>query len=181
VRVTFDSNVFVSALNYQGPPAVLLELAAVDAFRLQLSAEILDETMRILAKKFGWSAEDITEASAVLYQPPDCSNIDVGVFRSGECARVAVRDYGPGVPDHALSKIFNPFFRVDDSRNSKTGGVGLGLAIASRALQLHNGTIVASNASPGLLITMDFPVAGPVRRDIGDSRDYSIPVERESE
>jgi predicted nucleic acid-binding protein len=66
VRVTFDSNVFVSALNYQEPPARLLELAAVEEFRLQLSAEILDETMRILANEFRWLAEDITEAREVL-------------------------------------------------------------------------------------------------------------------
>ena len=66
MRVTFDSNVFVSALNYPGTPARILELAAVDAFRLQVSAEILDETMGILANKFRWPAQDITEAHAVL-------------------------------------------------------------------------------------------------------------------
>ena len=66
MRVTFDSNVFVSALNYQGPPARLLELAAVEAFHLQLSAEILDETIRILSSKFRWPVEDIMEARTVL-------------------------------------------------------------------------------------------------------------------
>jgi putative PIN family toxin of toxin-antitoxin system len=66
VRVTFDSNVFISALNYNGPPTRLLELAAVEAFHLQLSAEILDETMRILANKFRWPAQDMTEARTVL-------------------------------------------------------------------------------------------------------------------
>ena len=116
--------------------------------------------------------------NAVRYSP-DGSNIDVRVFRSGDCARVTVRDYGPGVPDHVLSRIFNPFFRVDGSRNSETGGVGLGLAIASRALQLHHGTIGASNTNPGLVITMDFPAPGPVRRDIADSREHNIAVERE--
>lgn len=66
MRVTFDSNVFISALNYNGPPAHLLELAAVEAFHLQLSAEILEETMRILAGKFHWPAQDITEARTLL-------------------------------------------------------------------------------------------------------------------
>ncbi len=66
MRVTFDSNVYVSALNYPGTPSRLLELAAVDAFRLQTSAEILDETMRILANKFRWPAQDITEARDLL-------------------------------------------------------------------------------------------------------------------
>ncbi len=65
VRVTFDSNVF-SGLSYQGPPSRLLELAAVDAFRLQLSEEILEETTRILANKFHWPAQDIAQARDVL-------------------------------------------------------------------------------------------------------------------
>lgn len=66
MRVTFDSNVFVSALNYQGPPSRLLELAAVDAFDLQLSDKILEETTRILANKFRWPAEDIAQVRDVL-------------------------------------------------------------------------------------------------------------------
>jgi putative PIN family toxin of toxin-antitoxin system len=65
VRVTFDSNVYVSALNYPGTPARLLEVAAVDGFRLQISAEILDET-RILANKFRWPTQDIAEARDLL-------------------------------------------------------------------------------------------------------------------
>jgi len=49
------------------------------------------------------------------------------------------------------------FFRVDDSRDSTTGGVGLGLAIAKRAVQLHQGTLVAENARPGLRVTLTIP------------------------
>lgn len=64
MRVTFDSNVYVSA--HPGTPSRLLEVAAVDAFRLQLSAEILDESMRILADKFRWPAQDIAEARDLL-------------------------------------------------------------------------------------------------------------------
>lgn len=66
MRVTFDSNVYVSALNYPGVPSRLLELAALEAFRLQLSMEILSETVRILADKFHWPNEDIIEVRAVL-------------------------------------------------------------------------------------------------------------------
>lgn len=98
--------------------------------------------------------------NAVRYAP-DSSIIEVKVFSSGAYARVAVRDYGPGVPEYALSKIFHPFYRVDDSRNTQTGGVGLGLAIAWRAVELHHGNIAASIANPGLLITIDIPGTGP--------------------
>jgi two-component system sensor histidine kinase CpxA len=70
-----------------------------------------------------------------------------------------VRDYGPGVPEEALPKIFQPFFRVDDSRDSSTGGMGLGLAIAMRAVGLHNGQVRAENAHPGLRVSIELPVA----------------------
>jgi two-component system, OmpR family, sensor histidine kinase CpxA len=60
-----------------------------------------------------------------------------------------------------LTKIFQPFFRVDDSRSSETGGVGLGLTIAQRAVILHQGRIWAENANPGLRVSMEIPVARP--------------------
>ena len=66
MRVTFDSNVYVSALNYSGVPSRLLELSTLELFRLKMSAEILDETVRILVPKFHWPNEDIIEARAVL-------------------------------------------------------------------------------------------------------------------
>jgi two-component system sensor histidine kinase CpxA len=96
--------------------------------------------------------------NATYYSPRD-TRIEVSMASSSNGARIVVRDYGPGVPDHLLRQIFKPFFRVDDSRNSATGGIGLGLAIAFRAVQLHNGTISASNAHPGLMIEIDLPGA----------------------
>ena len=62
---------------------------------------------------------------------------------------VRVLDSGPGVPDEALSKIFEPFYRLDDARNRQTGGVGLGLSIADRAIRLHGGQVRASNRKEG--------------------------------
>jgi signal transduction histidine kinase len=67
---------------------------------------------------------------------------------------VLVRDYGPGVPEAALERIFDPFYRVENDRNRTSGGAGLGLAIARRAVELHKGTIRARNANPGLLVEM---------------------------
>ena len=51
------------------------------------------------------------------------------------------------------------FFRVDNSRDTATGGVGLGLAIAQRAILVHHGQIWAENAEPGLRVSVDLPVA----------------------
>jgi len=61
----------------------------------------------------------------------------------------SIRDHGPGVPDAALARLFDPFFRVDDDRDRATGGHGLGLAIAREAVRLHGGEVWAENAVDG--------------------------------
>jgi two-component system sensor histidine kinase CpxA len=77
--------------------------------------------------------------------------------------RFLVRDYGQGVPESELVKIFQPFYRVADDRNRQSGGTGLGLAIADRVVRIHGGTIQARNADPhGLEIEILLPQAAPV-------------------
>jgi two-component system sensor histidine kinase CpxA len=72
--------------------------------------------------------------------------------------RVAVRDYGPGIPESELKNIFQPFYRVADARDRQSGGAGLGLAIADRVVRLHGGTIRAENIAPcGLRIEIVLP------------------------
>jgi signal transduction histidine kinase len=66
-----------------------------------------------------------------------------------ESVIIIVRDHGPGVPNEALAQIFRPFYRVDEARDREAGGVGLGLAIAERAVRLHGGTLEAKNAAGG--------------------------------
>jgi signal transduction histidine kinase len=71
--------------------------------------------------------------------------------RSATSEEIVVRvlDSGPGVPNEALQKIFQPFYRLDDARNRQTGGAGLGLSIADRAIRLHHGQLRASNRKEG--------------------------------
>ena len=68
--------------------------------------------------------------------------------------RITVRDQGPGVPEESLGRIFDAFYRVDSDRDRASGGVGLGLAIARRAIEIHHGVIRARNAHPGLEVTL---------------------------
>ncbi len=71
---------------------------------------------------------------------------------------IDIEDNGPGVPDGQLTKIFNPFYRVDTAREKKTGGYGLGLAIAKQAIKLHDGDIQAMNRNNGgLLVRIVLP------------------------
>jgi two-component system, OmpR family, sensor histidine kinase CpxA len=75
---------------------------------------------------------------------------------------IRVSDSGPGVPDSSLAKIFEPFYRLDDARNRQTGGAGLGLSIADRAIRLHGGQISASNRKEGgLEIEIRIPASVP--------------------
>lgn len=94
-----------------------------------------------------------------IHYAPGGSAVDVKLSSTKDSARICVRDYGPGVPEDALPKIFQPFFRVDDSRESSSGGVGLGLAIARRAIGLHHGRLWAQNALPGLMVWIELPLA----------------------
>jgi signal transduction histidine kinase len=96
--------------------------------------------------------------NAVRYSPSH-STIAVGVNCADGNVEISIRDQGPGVPEDQLARIFDPFFRVDDSRNTANGGVGLGLSIARRATLFHHGQICAKNLSPGLQVTVRMPLA----------------------
>jgi two-component system sensor histidine kinase CpxA len=63
------------------------------------------------------------------------------------------------VPDGLLGEIFKPFFRVEEDRSQVSGGVGLGLAIARRAVDVHRGQITSRNAGPGLVVAIELPRA----------------------
>jgi two-component system, OmpR family, sensor histidine kinase CpxA len=78
----------------------------------------------------------------------------------GEEIAIRVLDSGPGVPEDALEQIFEPFYRIDDARNRQTGGAGLGLSIADRAVRLHGGRVRASNRPEGgLEVEIRIPAA----------------------
>jgi two-component system sensor histidine kinase CpxA len=91
---------------------------------------------------------------------PKGTSVDVSVSTHDHRASISFRDYGPGVPVDALPEIFRPFYRVETDRDRASGGVGLGLAIASRAIELHHGKITARNANPGLSVEIELPIDG---------------------
>lgn len=106
------------------------------------------------------SAIENVVRNAVRYTGPG-NSVDVRLEPTATPAtvRVVVRDYGIGVPESELTKIFQPFYRVADDRNRETGGTGLGLAIADRVIRIHSGTITARNARPnGLEVEIRLPL-----------------------
>ena len=95
-----------------------------------------------------------------LFYAPDHTEVELLIDSDGVWARLVVRDHGPGVPETALSQLFEPFFQVDQARARNTGGAGLGLAITRRAAELHRGRVWAVNLRPhGLAVRIDLPVA----------------------
>jgi signal transduction histidine kinase len=97
--------------------------------------------------------------NAIRYAPPG-SNVELRVEDGPSELVVTIRDVGAGVPEELLPRLAQPFFRAEDARDySPTGGVGLGLSIAQRAVRLHQGTLLAENAHPGLRVTVTLPAA----------------------
>jgi signal transduction histidine kinase len=71
------------------------------------------------------------------------------VVEDGTALLIRVRDEGPGIPPDELERVFEPFYRVESSRNRDTGGTGLGLSIARDVAQAHGGSLVAQNLPDG--------------------------------
>jgi signal transduction histidine kinase len=68
---------------------------------------------------------------------------------NSERLQISIHDEGPGLPPDQLEKVFEPFYRVEGSRNRDTGGTGLGLAIAKNVVELHGGRITLRNRAEG--------------------------------
>jgi two-component system sensor histidine kinase CpxA len=80
------------------------------------------------------------------------TSVEVGLKASNGKSMVTVEDHGGGVPEDELEKLFRPFYRVGEARERKTGGIGIGLAIAEQAIKAHKGTIRARNTGDGLAV-----------------------------
>lgn len=108
---------------YEGPPQARLPCRAIALKRA--FANIIDN-----AVKYGTSAR-------------------VTLSDLGRELVVHVDDAGPGVPEEQLERVFQPFYRLEHSRNRRTGGSGLGLAIARQAVGRHGGSVTLQNLTGG--------------------------------
>ncbi len=130
----------------------ILDLAAsekgMEILRALSSAPCLaepDSVLRVILNLLGNAIEHCPEGTEI--------RVTTGV-RDGD-AFVSVSDNGPGIPAADLPRIFDRFYRVDQSRNRKTGGTGLGLAIGKSIAQAHGGTLdVTSKPGRGSLFTL---------------------------
>jgi two-component system, OmpR family, sensor histidine kinase CpxA len=112
-----------------------------DEFLVEGDHELLHSAIENVVRNATRYTAEGTEVQIRLEHQPNKKAAPTTVIR--------VLDSGPGVPNEALDKIFQPFYRLDDARNRQTGGAGLGLSIADRAVRLHGGQVRASNRPGG--------------------------------
>jgi signal transduction histidine kinase len=138
----------------------------ISKFRLQMEEknislkEIIPSSIPLVtmdAKRIGQVISNLLTNS--LRYTPHGGNMEIGLEQNGSLVRVWVKDTGPGIPQEALTRIFNRFYRVDKSRSRISGGTGLGLAIAKHFVEAHGGTIKAeSEVGKGTSISFTIPL-----------------------
>ena len=95
--------------------------------------------------------------NAIKYSP-EGGFVHIDVTADSNYLTILIEDNGPGIPESERDRIFERFYRLDDSRARDTGGTGLGLAITKEAILMHNGTIEVTNASEvGSIFTIRLP------------------------
>ncbi|WP_296943416.1 ATP-binding protein [uncultured Massilia sp.] len=112
-------------------------------FGLELGAHLgsIDGDRRLLGRAIGNLLRNAQKYAA--------GQVELHARRDGYQLEIAVEDDGPGIPDEDRERIFEPFFRLDRSRDRATGGFGLGLSIARKAVALHGGTLVVEPSALG--------------------------------
>lgn len=136
----------------------------VDNNQLELEAKSLncDSQLEALPAPIQANAKLLYSALENIFRnairhSPEGGRIDILMQQENDAICVAIRDQGPGVAEDELTRLFQPFYRADSHRDRRDGGYGLGLSIAQRAARAHRGEIAASNAEPGLCVSLKLP------------------------
>ena len=86
--------------------------------------------------------------------------IIVDIVKKSESLEISIEDNGPGIPENQREEMFKPFTRLDDSRNTETGGMGLGLSIVQEVIHQHGGevSLLTSEKLGGLKVKIELPL-----------------------
>lgn len=99
--------------------------------------------------------------NAIKYSQDQTQDVEISLIKHENNIQMNIKDYGEGIPAEDLPHIFEPFYRVDKSRNTKTGGYGIGLSLCEKIVKAHAGTIkVSSQIGKGTLFIVDLPIDG---------------------
>ena len=96
--------------------------------------------------------------NAKKYSAHQSKSIEVNIRETQDSVEITVRDFGEGIPERDIEHIFEPFYRVDKSRNARTGGYGLGLSLCKKIMQAHKGKIqVKSQLGQSTEVSLSLP------------------------
>jgi signal transduction histidine kinase len=101
---------------------------------------------------------NLIENSIKFCQAAQKKEITIRIYQEPHRIKIAVSDHGPGIPRHALKKVFDDFYRVDNILARKTRGTGIGLALVKKFVKLIGGDVLAeNNPGGGCTITISLP------------------------
>ncbi len=137
-----------------------LQLAPVELARaLQGCVDSLGELACPIESRFGAGLGEVVADQRLLLravgnllrnaQKYGDGKVMLSAARTAEHVEIVVEDNGPGIPEQERERIFEPFYRLDRSRDRNTGGFGLGLSIAQKAVALHGGTLRVEDGTLG--------------------------------
>lgn len=162
------SRIITGKLRISTQPVDLLLVihAAIDAIRPAAEAKEINISTHVEAPDSIVRA-DVERLQQVLWNllanavkfTPTGGAIDVYLRRAESLAEIRIEDSGPGVPAEFLPRIFERFSQADGSSTRKHGGLGLGLAIVRHLVEIHGGTVSASNGGQrgGAVVTVRLP------------------------
>lgn len=156
-------------------PIDLAVLARRAAGTLEVTGEGQDHALRFDLDEGVWIDADATRIEQVLanlltnatkYTPPG-STVTVSVRREDGQAVLSVADDGPGIPPELLPRVFDLFVQGERTPDRRAGGLGLGLTLAKRLVELHGGTIRADSSPSGSVFEVRIPAIAPPQDEPG--------------
>ncbi len=170
-------------INTQRADLLLVIHAAIDAVRPAAEAKEIDLRTHFEAPDMIVKA-DVERLQQILWNllanavkfTPQRGTVDLYLRQCGSLAEISIEDSGPGIPAEFLPRIFERFSQADGSSTRKHGGLGLGLAIVRHLVELHGGTVSASNRDEngGAVLTVSLPAIEPTAAEL---MTRSIPIQ----
>ena len=119
-----------------------------EEYKVEADVTLLQQAIRALIE------------NAIKYSEENTNIYIESIIKDGKKGIVSIRDEGVGISEEDTKRIFDRFYRVDDSRTKATGGTGLGLAIVKRIVEIHKGEIeILSELGKGTKISIILPLA----------------------
>ncbi len=128
----------------------------------ELRADLADAWVLADAQRIAEVIEQLLD-NAIRYTRPT-GTIDVRVWVEGDQARLSVRDTGPGIDAALLPRLFEPFVQGERSLDRRAGGLGIGLTLVKRLVELHGGSIDVHSATDGTSFDLQLPLLRPADR-----------------